>query len=190
MICSCRKQAVIRLDYAGENKCRSCLRKYLKNRARKYLKSNNFRPNSKIALIKDDSPEFLFLKDSFKVEELVPKDLSLNSVISIISENLDAYDFIFLPMSLEAFLSHSLNSFFSEMFSPFYFSLPKKVILFPLFPEKETSLLFPSRSRNTFSSNFIEPDSLKMIESLSEKYPETKFSLLKSFLHISSKLRE
>lgn len=176
----CKKsKALVNLPHI-KNLCNNCFTKIIEKRIRKYVRINKiFRKNDKILVIDDlsfflvksiikDLPAKIFLKN------MGIDDLSKSTVKNKIKK--EKINKIIIPWTIE----DEANLFLNNLFSKKNKKINKKFIkLLMTITDKEAGL-FAKINKLNFKENKKNKDIKNMLDSIEEKYPETKFSLLKS----------
>ncbi len=160
--------------------CDSCFAKIIEKRVRKYIRINKiFRKNDRILII--DNLSFFLVKGIIKelpakisLKNMDIRDLSKKAVKNKLKK--DRINKVVILWTLD----DEANLFLDNLFAKKNKRLNKKYIrLLVTITDKEAGL-FAKINKIDFKENKKNNDIKKMLDTLEQKYPETKFSLLRS----------
>lgn len=173
----CNMESTINFKHLG-SLCNICFLKIIEKRAKKALRNKwTFKKDQKILIIEDDTKEgkvnaYLAKLITNKFPALVDIKNNIN-----MNKEIDNYDIIFIPWSLDNEVEEFLSSVFqNEILKSKYES--KVIKLLKGLSEEEIEII--AKIKNF---NFIEREKSeikKFIENIEKRYPGSKFALLKS----------
>lgn len=160
--------------------CNSCFAKIIEKRIRKYIRINKiFKKNDRIFIIDDLS--FFLVKNIIKdlpveisLKNMDIEDLSKKAVKNKLKK--DKINKIVIPWTLE----DEANIFLNNLFAKKNNKLNKKYIKLLISITDKEAGLFAKINKIDFKENKKNNDIKNMLDALEQKYPETKFSLLRS----------
>ncbi len=176
----CKKiKASVNLPHI-KNICYNCFTKIIEKRIRKHIRINKiFRKNDKI-LVTDDLSFFLvknIIKDlpaQIFLESADINDLSKNSFKNKIKK--EKINKIVIPWTMD----DENNLFLENLFLNKNKRLNKRCVKILISITEKEAELFAKINKIHFKENKKNESIKNMLDMLEEKYPETKFSLLKS----------
>lgn len=173
----CNKESTINFKHLG-NLCDNCFINIIQKRVKKELRNKwNFKKDQRILIVENDTKEG---KVNVYLAQLITNKLP--ALIDIknnvdLDKELDNYDIIFIPWSLD----NEVEEFLSEVFkNEIFISKYKSKVIKLLRGLSEEEIEMIAKIKNI---SFIEEEKSeleKFIENIEKKYPGSKFALLKS----------
>ncbi|MFC1648727.1 hypothetical protein ACFL1B_04685 [Nanoarchaeota archaeon] len=162
MKCRCNKQSTVKLSYTQREYCDKCFLHYIEQRVRKDIRKKPIKPRDTVKLFDDDSKEF------FVAKELLKRIFGDN--ITIKSSKVRQKNTV-IPTNLDREVSDNLRNFLHNTNKESHMKLLDNLL------EEEIVIIcriLGRKAEATEKTHFL-------IEKMQEKYPDTKFSLQRSF---------
>lgn len=168
----CGKKATIKLRYGQKNYCDNHFVELVEKRVRKEIRKHfNVDFNKEYVIYDNGSAEYKILQKF--LESIFENNLPIQTTKTYKNENT-----LFEPTNLETEIGEFMRSFFEN--KPFKFTNTLKPLR--VVPVNEMSEL-----KRIFGINRpVMEEQNDFIEKLQEKYPSTKFSILKSLKHFEN----